>query len=256
MAQLSDSEPHQGLLMYSGGRPDFSEYGLLDLACRFNTKILLITDMGTAIIYARVSSSGAQEGRQSTERQVKALIDYAGLNGYEVEKIIEEHISGGKRNAERAGLMECLTYAKEHNTDIILFSELSRCGRQIWEVLESIKYCVDNHINVFFQKEGLMLFDGDKVNGIMAIYISCLSFCAEKERENIAFRLAQGRALAKQKGVRMGRKPGSIKTMDRLETEYSNVIRALRRGHSIRNTAKLCDVSTSTVQRVKKTFGL
>ena len=242
--------------MYSGGRPDFSEYGLLDLACRFNTKILLIADMRTAIIYARVSSSGVQEGRQSTERQVKALKEYADLNGYEVVKVIEEHISGGKRNSERAGLMECLSFAKERRTDIILFSELSRCGRQIWEVLESIKYCVDNHINVYFQKEGLMLFDGDKVNGIMAIYISCLSFCAEKEREIIAFRLAQGRELAKQKGVRMGRKPGSIKTMDRLETEYSNVIRALRRGHSVRNTAKLCGVSTSTVQRVKKTFGL
>ena len=62
-------------------------------------------------------------------------------------------------------------------------SELSRYGRQIWEVLESIKFCVDNGINVYFQKDGLELFDGDKVNGVMAIYISCLSFCAEKERE-------------------------------------------------------------------------
>ena len=212
--------------------------------------------MKTAIIYARVSSTGAQEGRQSTERQVKALTDYADLNGYTIEKVVEEHISGGKRNSERAGLIECLTYAREHKTDIILFSELSRCGRQIWEVLESIKFCVDNHINVFFQKEGLMLFDGEKVNGVMAIYISCLSFCAEKERENIAFRLAQGRELAKHKGVRMGRKPGSVKTLDRLEKEYANVLKALKRGHSVRNTAKLCDVSTSTVQRIKKTFGL
>ena len=212
--------------------------------------------MKTAIIYARVSSTGAQEGRQSTERQVKALTDYADLNGYTIEKVVEEHISGGKRNSERAGLIECLTYAREHKTDIILFSELSRCGRQIWEVLESIKFCVDNHINVFFQKEGLMLFDGEKVNGVMAIYISCLSFCAEKEREHIAFRLAQGRELAKHKGVRMGRKPGSIKTLDVLEKEYANVIKSLKRGHSVRNTAKLCDVSTSTVQRIKKTFGL
>ena len=212
--------------------------------------------MCTAIIYARVSSSGAQEGRQSTERQVKALKEYADINGYKVEKVIEEHISGGKRNSERAGLMECLSFAKEQQTDIILFSELSRCGRQIWEVLETIKFCVDNRINVFFQKEGLTLFDGDKVNGIMAIYISCLSFCAEKERENITFRLSQGRELAKQKGVRMGRKPGSIKTMDSLEAEYANVIRTLKRGQSVRNTAKLCNVSASTVQRIKKTFRL
>lgn len=212
--------------------------------------------MKRAVIYARVSSSGSQEGRQSTERQVKALTDYAGRNEYDVERVFEEHISGGKKNAERAGLMECLQYARENKIDVILFSELSRCGRQIWEVLESIKFCVDNHIDVFFEKEGLKLFDGNKVNGVMAIYISCLSFCAEKERENIAFRLSQGRALAIEKGVRMGRRVGSIKTLDKLEDEYQSVIKALKRGHSVRNTAKLCDVSVSTVQRVKKTFGL
>ena len=144
----------------------------------------------------------------------------------------------------------------DNKIDVILFSELSRAGRQIWEVLETVKYCVDNKINMYFQKEGLQLFDGDKVNGVMAIYISCLSFCAEKERENIAFRLAQGRQLAIEKGVKMGRKEGSIKTLDQLATEYAAVIKSLKRGQTIRNTAKICGVSISTVQRVKKAFNL
>ena len=127
--------------------------------------------MKKAIIYARVSSSGAQESRQNTERQVVSLTEYARLNGYEVIKTFEEHISGGKKNAERTGLLECLNYAKENKGTTILVSELSRYGRQIWEVLESIKFCVDNGINVYFQEEGLELFDGDKVNGVMVIYI-------------------------------------------------------------------------------------
>lgn len=212
--------------------------------------------MKTAIIYARVSSSGSQESRQSNERQINSLSEYASLNGYEVEKAFEEHISGGKKNSERSGLIECLNYARDNKIQTILVSELSRFGRQIWEVLESIKFCVDNGINVYFQKEGLELFDGDKVNGVMAIYISCLSFCAEKERENIAFRLAQGREMAIQKGVKMGRKTGSVKTLDKLQSEYGQVIKALKRGHSVRNTAKICEVSASTVQRVKKAFCL
>ena len=194
--------------------------------------------MKKAIIYARVSSSGAQENRQNTERQVVSLTEYARLNGYEVIKTFEEHISGGKKNSERTGLLECLNYAKESKGTTILVSELSRYGRQIWEVLESIKFCIDNGINVYFQKEGLELFDGDKVNGVMAIYISCLSFCAI------------------QKGVKMGRKVGSIKTLDTIQNEYGHVIKALKRGHSVRNTAKICEVSTSTVQRVKKAFCL
>lgn len=208
--------------------------------------------MKTAIIYARVSSSGSQESRQNTERQVKALSNYATQNEYEVVRVFEEHISGGKKNSERAGLQECLAYAVENHVSVILISELSRAGRQIWEVLETVKFCVDNHIDIYFQKEGLRLFDGDKVNGVMAIYISCLSFCAEKERENIAFRLNQGRQLAKEKGVKMGRKVGSIKSIHQLESEYSQVVKLLNRGQSVRNTAKICGVSVSTVQRVKK----
>lgn len=125
--------------------------------------------MKTAIIYARVSSSGSQENRQSNERQINSLSEYASLNGYGVEKAFEEHISGGKKNSERSGLIECLNYARDNKIQTILVSELSRFGRQIWEVLESIKFCVDNGINVYFQKEGLELFDGNKVNGVMAI---------------------------------------------------------------------------------------
>lgn len=209
-----------------------------------------------AIIYARVSSSGSQESRQNTERQVKSLLGYAASAGLEVERTFEEHISGAKKNTERLGLQECLAYAKDNSIDVILFSELSRAGRQIWEVLETVKYCVDNKIDMYFQKEGLKLFDGDKVNGVMAIYISCLSFCAEKERENITFRLNEGRRLAIEKGVRMGRPSGSIKTLDQLSAEYASVIKSLKRGQSVRNTAKICGVSTSTVQRVKKAFNL
>ena len=209
--------------------------------------------MKAAIIYARVSST---TDRQSTERQIESLTEYAKNNGYEVKKVFSEHISGATKNAERQALNECIDYAILNKTEILI-SELSRMGRAIWELLETIKRCIDNRVNVFFQKEGMRLFDENgKVNGIMAIHISCLSFCAEKERENISFRLNQGRKLAIEKGVKMGRPEGSIKTLDQLATEYAPVIKYLKRGQSVRNTAKICDVSTSTVQRVKKAFNL
>ena len=207
----------------------------------------------TCYIYARVSSIG---DRQNTERQVKNLTEYAATSGYEVKGIYEEHISGARTNKERKVLTDCLTDARENEIDIILFSELSRCGRAIWEVLETIKFCADNGINLYFQKEGLTLFKDGKVDSIMAIYISCLGFCAEKERENIYFRLSQGRELAKAKGVKMGRKVGSVKSRDQKEKEYAKVIKLLRKGESMRNVAKICDVSLSSVQRIKKEFDL
>ena len=40
------------------------------------------------------------------------------------------------------------------------------------------------------------------------------------------------------------------------EEEYKNVLKELRKSTSVRRTAKLCDVSVSTVQRIKKEFNL
>lgn len=211
----------------------------------------------TAVIYARVSSSGSLEGRQNTERQVANLVDYATKNGLLVERVFEEHISGAKRNDERAVLQECIDYAISNRIGVILFSELSRCGRAVWEVLDTIRTLKDNGINAYFQKEGLSLFGADgKENPYLAVMVSVLGVCAQLERDNIYYRLSSGRKLAIEKGVKMGRKVGSVKSMEQKETEYAKVIRSLRAGKSIRDTAAICSVSVSTVQRVKKEFAI
>ena len=210
--------------------------------------------MKAAVIYARVSSTGE---RQSTSRQVADLTDYANRNGLEVVEVYEEHISGAKRNEERAVLTECIAYAVGNKVDVVLFSELSRCGRAVWEVLDTIRTLKDNGINAYFQKEGLSLFGPNgKENPYLAVMVSVLGVCAQLEREAISYRLNSGRKLAIEKGVKMGRKVGSIKSREQKQEEYAKVIRALRAGKSVRDTAKICEVSVSTVQRVKKEFGL
>ena len=213
--------------------------------------------MKTALIYARVSSSGTLENRQNTERQVSDLVEYATKSGLLVTQVFEEHISGAKKNGERAVLSECISYAISNRIDVVLFSELSRCGRAVWEVLETIKRLKDNNINAYFQKEGLSLFGVDgKENPYLAVMVSVLGVCAQLERDNIYYRLSTGRKLAIEKGVKMGRKVGSVKSMEQKETEYAKVIRSLRAGKSIRDTAAICSVSVSTVQRVKKDFNI
>ena len=211
-----------------------------------------MTKMNRAVIYARVSSTGE---RQSTSRQVADLTNYASLNGIEVVEVYEEHISGAKRNEERAVLTECIDYAVTNGVEVVLFSELSRCGRAVWEVLDTIRTLKDNGINAYFQKEGLSLFSADgKENPYLAVMVSVLGVCAQMERENITYRLNSGRAKYIADGGRLGRKVGSVKSWERKQEEYSKVIRSLRAGKSIRDTAAICSVSISTVQRVKKEF--
>ena len=213
-----------------------------------------MTKMNRAVIYARVSSTGE---RQSTSRQVADLTNYASLNGLKVVEVYEEHISGAKRNEERAVLTECIDYAVTNGVEVVLFSELSRCGRAVWEVLDTIRTLKDNGINAYFQKEGLSLFSADgKENPYLAVMVSVLGVCAQMERENITYRLNSGRAKYIADGGKLGRKVGSVKTKERKQEEYSKVIRSLKAGKSIRDTAAICSVSISTVQRVKKEFQL
>lgn len=207
-----------------------------------------------AVIYARVSSVG---DRQNTHRQVADLSEYATCNGLAVEKVFEEHISGAKKNSERPVLCECLDYCIGNGVHILLISELSRLGRNVDEVLENVKRCKDNNLNIYFQKENLSIFlpDGTK-NPFLNIFISVLGTCAEMERENISFRLNSGLQRYKENGGKVGRKVGSVKSKEQKQAEYAKVIRSLRAGKSIRDTAVLCDVGVATVFRVKKEFGI
>ena len=216
--------------------------------------------MKTAVIYARVSSTG---DRQSTERQVIDLTDYADKNGITICKTFEEHISGAKRNTERAVLSECIEYAISNSIDVVLFSELSRCGRAVWEVLDTIRTLKDNGINAYFQKEGLSLFQEDGRESItLAITIAVLSSASQIERENLIFRLKSGRKVYVDKNIAatgksgLGRKVGYRKPIETKKEQYKEVLKLLRAGYPIRKVAKLTDTSESTIKRLKKEFGI
>lgn len=205
-----------------------------------------------AVIYARVSSTN---DRQSTERQVLDLKEYANRNNLTLSKVYEEHISGAKKNTERPILIDCLDYIKNNKVDILLVSELSRLGRNTFEVLSTVKDLIDNRINVYFQKEQMTLLDNNSKPSLFTpILIATLSTCAEMERENIQYRLNSGRRIYIEKGGELGRKKGSIKTKDQKAEQYKDALIYIKKGYSIKATAKLANISESTVQRLKKEF--
>ena len=73
-----------------------------------------------------------------------------------------------------------------------------------------------------------------------------------KNYENISFRLQSGRKRYIEKGGKLGRKVGSVKTVEQMKAEYREVISLLRKGYSVRDVAKLSGRGVSTVQRVKR----
>ncbi|EFA91395.1 resolvase, N-terminal domain protein [Hoylesella buccalis ATCC 35310] len=206
----------------------------------------------TAVIYARVSSVG---DRQSTQRQVNDLSKYAEFTNLTISKIYEEHISGAKKNTDRPVLMEAIDYCITNKIKCLLVSELSRLGRNAFEVLDTVKLLIDNGINLYMQKEQFTLLDKEgKPTMFAPIMIATLSTCAQLERENIKFRLNSGRKLYVERGGKLGRKVGSVKSSAQKKEEYREVILYLKKGYSIRNIAKLTGKGISTVQRIKQEF--
>ena len=222
-----------------------------------NPYMTMTTDIRAAI-YARVSSTGE---RQSTERQVIDLTDYANKNTMTICRTFEEHISGAKKNHERPVLQECLTYCIEENIDVLLLSELSRLGRNVDEVLANIRFAKENHLNIYFQKEGISIYGSDgKENPYLTIMIAVLGTAAQMERENIHYRLQSGRKVYVAKNRKetgksgLGRREGYKKPTAEYENEYKDVLKMLRKGYPIRTISSLTGRSLATIQKVKDMF--
>ena len=205
-----------------------------------------------AVIYSRVSSTG---DRQDTSRQIRDLEILAKQRNLKIEKTYEEHISGAKKTQDRPVLKECLDYCFTNDIDILLISELSRLGRNVDDVLANVRLCKEKHLNVYFQKEQLSIFNEDgKEHPFLTIFIAVLGTCAEMERENIKFRLNSGKAQYLARGGKVGRKQGYKKPDEKLQEEYAGVIKMLRKGYPVRMIAKSEGVGISTVMRIKKKF--
>lgn len=112
-------------------------------------------------------------------------------------------------------------------------------------------------VAVYIQNLGIYtLQPNGEVNPIASIMVTVLAEMANIERTNIAYRLNSGRESYIAKGGKLGRKEGSTKTIEQKKEEYKEVISLLKKEYSIRNVAKLANVSMSTVQRIKKEFGI
>lgn len=202
----------------------------------------------TAVIYARVSSAS---DRQSTDRQVADLRAFAQREGIEVVGEYEEHGSGARE--DRPMLLRCVEFLKRGECSILLVSEISRLGRTVKGVVNTIDELTKAGVNVYVQDINLwtLLPDGTE-NPMAKVILTVLALGAELERKSIVSRLNSGRERAKEKGVKMGRPEGSKMSDKDLYAKYPEVAKKLRKGLSIREVAKICGVSPSTVQRVKK----
>ena len=154
--------------------------------------------------YVRVSTD-----RQTIENQKFEISRFCEVNNIRVGKWIDECISGKKSVQERK-LGSLLKRMKKG--DIMICSELSRLGRNLFMIMSILNECMVRGIKVWTIKDNYRL--GNDINCKVLAFAFGLS--AEIERNLISERTKEALARKKAEGVVLGRPVGSKGEINKL----------------------------------------
>lgn len=203
------------------------------------------------ILLCRVSTNA-----QDYSRQVNELMAYCQQQGWSIEKIFANKVSGAKRNEERTEIMELVEYVKTHDIDRVCVLEISRLGRNTLEALKVIQLLNEHGICLYVKNYNLETIVDGKINPIASLICTILLEIAQMERLTIRERMASGReqyiAKCRKEGIKMGRPSTYKKTDEQMKAQYSKEISLLRKGLSLRQISAITGTSIMTIRKLYK----
>ena len=185
--------------------------------------------------YIRVSSD-----KQTVENQRFEINKFAEKEGIGIDGWIEETISGTK-NYDKRELGKLL--AKTKDDDLIICSELSRLGRNLFMIMEILNQCMEKGCRVWTIKDNYRL--GDDIQSKVLAFAFGLS--AEIERNLISQRTKEALARKKLEGVVLGRPKGRKSSKVKLTGKESTIKDLRDQGVSISAIARIFKVNRATV---------
>ena len=189
--------------------------------------------------YIRVSSD-----KQTVENQRFEIMNFCERQKLKINDWIEETISGTK-DYDKRQLVKLLK--KVDKNDIIICSELSRLGRNLFMIMEILNICMNKECRVWTIKDNYRL--GDDIQSKVLAFAFGLS--AEIERNLISQRTKEALARKKAEGKILGRPKGRRNNPEKykLSGKETLIIELLKIGTSQRKIAKLCKVDRNTLAR-------
>ena len=203
--------------------------------------------MERAILICRCSTN---ESKQDVSRQTIELTEKY-ESQYDIVKKFSYYRSGTKNDIVNSEIIE---FATTNNIQHIITMEISRISRKISSFALFLEECNTHGINIIIDNFKLHTLLNGEPNIIVQATLNIASSFMSMELSLISDRLSSGRAKFVKDGGVLGRKIGSVKSNGDLLNEHKDIIKHLRQGHSIRNTATLTGRSSGTVQKVKKIF--
>lgn len=196
--------------------------------------------MGKTFAYIRVSTRKQKEDRQ---------ID--GLKGIKVDEVIIEKASGKNFNGrEKYQAMK----AQLRAGDLVVVHSIDRFGRNYQQICKEWESLINMGVDIQVLDMPI-LNTRDNQNGLTGrlitdIVLKLLGYVAERERNNIKTRQAEGIASAKSRGVKFGRPTAEIpKDFIRAYELYKNGF------IKVKDVMSMCNIAKSTfykyVQSIK-----
>lgn len=192
--------------------------------------------------YIRVSTD-----TQTVENQRFEINQFCQKYELEVNGWIEETISGMK-NFNKRQLGKLLKRVQKD--DIIICSELSRLGRNLFMIMQILNICMEKECRVWTIKDNYRL--GEDIQSKVLAFAFGLS--AEIERNLISQRTKEALARKRAEGVQLGRPKGRKNNPEKykLYNKERMIRRLIKKGISQRKIAKRCKVDRNTLARFIK----
>lgn len=189
--------------------------------------------------YNRISTPN-----QNIERQLIKKLDN--------EVLYNDVISGAIEFNKRPKGIKLLDDIKSKKIKSVSVSSIDRLGRSTIDILQTLDFFNNNHVNLRVDNLGLESIVNDKPNSVFKLIVSVLANVSEMERQTLRERQLEGIAIAKAKGTYKGRIRGSKESVEDFLSKHKEVVKYLKKQHSLRDVVKLTNVSLGTVQKVKK----
>ena len=173
---------------------------------------------------------------QDQERQVLAL-EEAGC-----EKIYGDKITGTSNYGDREELSKCLEQLQRD--DLLVLEDMTRLGRTMVTMLVEVNNLIERGVYIKTLDGRL---DSSLMNEeIVRLIVGMMGYAAECELRNIKHRTAEGRAVAKTRGVKFGRK----RQFD--QYQIAEIMKKRNQGEGYGAIAKSLGMKKSTIQMIVK----
>ena len=169
----------------------------------------------------------------------------------------EDGIKSDASKASHHGLKRAEELASDGAIDKVMVHEVSRLARRNSTAHRFIERLEQAGISLYWHAQGIeTLLPSGKRNPAASVMFALLAEMARNELETLKARIHSGLEEARRQGKTLGRPVGSNLSPKALIAKHKDIVKRLKAGHSVRDTAKLTDKGASTVQRIQKALNI